>query len=74
MWGNTEVKIWRASVDDTPAAQPAGTVTAIDADGLLIACGDQHLRVHEMQPANRRRMPARDFARGYRVQVGDCFG
>jgi methionyl-tRNA formyltransferase len=74
MWGDTEVKIWRASVGQTPAAQAAGTVTAIDADGLLIACGDQPLRVHEMQLANRRRMPARDFAQGYRVQVGDCFG
>lgn len=69
----TDVKIWRSTVSIDPSTEVAGTVTAIEPDGLLIACGEHHLRVHEIQPANRRRMPARDFAQGYRVQVGDCF-
>ena len=70
---DAEVKIWRSSVSHTPTTQSAGTVMAIESDGLLIACGEHHLKIHELQPSNRRRMPARDFAQGYRVQVGDSF-
>jgi methionyl-tRNA formyltransferase len=68
-----EVKIWRAAVWATAHTQPPGTITAITPEGLCIACGEQQLLVHELQPANRRRMPARDFVQGYRVQQGDRF-
>lgn len=68
-----EVKIWRASVQETASTQAPGTVTAMTSEGLCIACGEQQLLVHELQPADRRRMSARDFAQGYRVQQGDHF-
>ncbi len=73
-WRDAEVKIWRATVDATASMQASGTVAGILPEGLLIACGEQHLLLQEMQPANRRRMPARDFALGYRMQQGDAFG
>lgn len=68
-----EVKFWRATVYPFPPTQPPGTVTAITPDGLCIACGQQQLLVQEVQPANRRRMSAKDFVQGYRVQQGDRF-
>ena len=72
-WRGTEVKIWRARVHATPQASPPGTITAVSPDGLCVACGAQQLLVQELQPANRRRMSAREFAQGYRVQPGDRF-
>lgn len=72
-WQGTEVKIWHAMVQTTPHAAPPGTITAVALEGLSVACGAQQLLVQELQPANRRRMSAREFAQGYRVQPGDRF-
>jgi methionyl-tRNA formyltransferase len=72
-WQGTEVKIWRTSVYATPHACAPGTITAVLPDGIAVACGDQQLLLHELQPANRRRMAAREFVQGYRVQPGERF-
>ena len=68
-----EVKIWRTTVWTAPPLQPPGTVTAVGPEGLSIACGKQQLLIHELQPANRRRMAAWDFVQGYRVCQGERF-
>jgi methionyl-tRNA formyltransferase len=68
-----EVKLWRATVWPHPPMQPPGTVTTITAEGLCVACGEQQLLVQEVQPANRRRMSAKEFVQGYHVQQGDRF-
>lgn len=73
MFGDVELKIWQASVYETLSTDVPGTVRSILPEGLLIACGTHHLLVREIQPVNRRRMSARDFALGYRVKEGDCF-
>src|SRR5262249_46866991 len=72
-WRGTEVKIWRAMVHTASHTAPPGTITAVLPDGLSVACGAQQLLVQELQPANRRRISAREFAQGYRVQPGDRF-
>lgn len=72
-WRGTEVKIWRAMVQTIPHAAPPGTITAVAPEGLFVACGAQQLLIQELQPANRRRLSAREFAQGYRVQPGDRF-
>jgi methionyl-tRNA formyltransferase len=72
-FGALDVKLWRAAVSDTSHAGAPGTVTAVLPEGLLVACGTGQLLIHELQPANRRRMPASDFAQGYRVQQGQRF-
>lgn len=72
-YNDIDVKIWRASASDVPASAPPGTVTAVAAEGIRVACGEGHLMLREMQPANRRRMSAQAFAQGYRVQPGDRF-
>jgi methionyl-tRNA formyltransferase len=73
VYQNVEVKIWRATVLDEPSHLPPGTVTAVTTAGICIACGAQQLAVLELQPANRRRMSARDFVQGYRIQQGHGF-
>jgi methionyl-tRNA formyltransferase len=72
-WRGTEVKLWRARVHAVPAASPPGTITAVLPEGLCVACGAGQLLVQELQPANRRRMSAREFVQGYRAQPGESF-
>lgn len=72
-FGDLDIKLWRTSVHATPHAEAPGTVTAVTPEGLLVACGTGQLFIHELQPANRRRIPASDFAQGYRVQPGQRF-
>jgi methionyl-tRNA formyltransferase len=72
-WRGTAVKIWRARVHAAPAASLPGTITAVLPEGLGVACGAEQLLVQELQPANRRRMSAREFSQGYRAQPGESF-
>jgi methionyl-tRNA formyltransferase len=73
MYHGLEIKIWRAAVLDESSPLPPGTVTALTPEGFYVACGSQQLVILELQPANRRRMSARDFVQGYRLQAGDRF-
>ena len=72
-YGDLDVKLWHTAVRDQSHAETPGTVTAVTPAGLLVACGTDQLFIHELQPANRRRMAASDFAQGYRVQQGQRF-
>ena len=71
--GDLSLKLWRSAVCEASHAEAPGTITAVTPDGLLVACGTGLLLVREVQPANKRRMPASDFAQGYRVQQGQRF-
>ena len=72
-WRGAEVKVWRTRVHAAPATAPPGTITAVLSEGLCVACGTEQLLLQELQPANRRRMSAREFAQGYRAQPGESF-
>jgi methionyl-tRNA formyltransferase len=60
-------------MDDALRASRPGTIRAIDADGLLVRCGDGAVRVLEVQPAGKARMAPVDWQRGRGVQIGDRF-
>ena len=51
-----------------------GTVLEAGEAGVLIACGQGSVRVTEVQPPGKRRMPAGEWVRGRGVSVGDRFG
>jgi methionyl-tRNA formyltransferase len=64
--------------EDEGAAGPApvepGTVLLADPDGgLVVATGAGAVRFHEVQPAGKRRMPARDWLLGGKVEPGARF-
>jgi len=67
--------IWRAEAE--PSAVPemaAATIVAAHGDELVVSCGGTtQLRLLEVQPEAKRRMVARDFLNGMRVQVGERF-
>jgi len=51
-----------------------GTVLAVGADGLLLACGEGSVRLTEVQPSGKPRMGARAWANGARIIQGVCLG
>ncbi len=65
-------------VREVPAAGPpaeAGTVVAVDGDGVRVACGEgSTLLLLEVQPESRRAMPAAAWAQGARVRPGARLG
>jgi methionyl-tRNA formyltransferase len=68
--------IWRAQPVSSPNAGAShGEVIAARGDELLVSCGEQTaVRLIEVQPESRKRMPVRDVISGLRVKVGDRFG
>ena len=68
------IKIHRAqfSTLDPEAAVP-GQVTALDPEGILVACADGTIELQELQESGRKRVDARAFISGRGIQVGDRF-
>ncbi|HYV31556.1 MAG TPA: methionyl-tRNA formyltransferase [Candidatus Binatia bacterium] len=63
------LKIWSAAVEPEGSGQP-GTIVGADRDGILVACGQQALRVLQLQRAGGRRLGAREFLAGNDLPVG----
>ena len=75
-WGRVngaEVKLFGARVAPRGSSREPGDVIAIDADGMLVACGGGAVRITLVQPAGKRRLPPLDWANGRGVAVGDRF-
>ncbi len=52
-----------------------GEVIVAHGDELFVKCGEQTaLRLFEVQPEARKRIPVRDFINGMHLKVGDRFG
>ena len=68
------LKVWHASVLPGVAGAPAGSVLRAHPQGLDVACGEGALRIHEVQPANARRMPVAAWLAGRAVGMGTTLG
>ncbi len=66
------VKIWEAAPVRGAGVAP-GTIAAIDADAMVVGCGEGGLRVRTVQPAGGKRMSAHAFATGRRLEAGARF-
>ncbi len=65
------IKCWQAesvSMQGTP-----GRVLAVDESGPVIACGDEALRITQMQKPGGRRLAASEFLSGHTVKPGMVF-
>ncbi len=63
-------------VDDIPheGDEPYGTVLAASAkEGLIVKCGVGAVKITELQPAGGKRMSARDFCNGRKIEKGQRF-
>lgn len=68
------VKLFSPSVaSDAPEGGAPGQVLACGG-GVVVACGEGAVRIGEIQPPGKRRMPAEDFARGRGLAPGERLG
>lgn len=60
--GDEQIKVWQASVTPAlPVMPAAGTVISADKRGIAIACGQDVLNLHTVQPAGKKAMSVADF-------------
>jgi len=69
------LKLWRAACvrAGNGGHAPPGTVVDAAPDRLVVACGEQALSLLELQKPGGRRLPVRDFLRGFPIDAGERF-
>lgn len=67
-----DIKLFGPRLMDGIKGKP-GEVIKVTGE-LLIACGSDAIRIGEVQPTGKKRMPAHDWARGRGAKVGDRLG
>jgi methionyl-tRNA formyltransferase len=70
--GGDPVKVWSAQVVDGAGAP--GRVLEVDDHGITVACGEQALRLTQLQRAGGKRLAAAEFLRGFPIVPGQCLG
>lgn len=65
------LKIWRADVADQ--AGPPGEIVRADKTGIIVGCGQQSLRVLELQLEGARRLSVQAFLAGHPLKPGTRF-
>jgi methionyl-tRNA formyltransferase len=67
----TRVKVFMATPQEPRDLAPGQPSVS---DGLYVGTGDGAVRLDEVQPATKRRMPGPDFARGLRLDGSERMG
>lgn len=70
MYGNNPLKLWQAEVVTPSGNAKPGQVIRADAEGVVIACGNDALRVSILQKPGGKRLPAREFLQGFALEGG----
>ena len=65
------LKIWKAEV--IQKSGEAGTILSADKNGILVSCGQDALRILELQRESGRRMSAAEFLAGHALRTGEMF-
>ncbi len=73
VWDGKHIKIWQAALDTGRGGQP-GEVLAVDEHRIVVACGEQALRLLELQSAGGKRLAAAAFIAGHALNRGSFFG
>ncbi|QTD45625.1 methionyl-tRNA formyltransferase [Ottowia testudinis] len=74
--GGETIKLWRSELDSCSRLPDVrhGQILSINDEGITVACGDGALRLTELQRPGGKRLPARDFLRGFALQPGQRLG
>ncbi len=74
--GTETIKLWDYEIHSyqrTPDKR-YGQILSIDNAGVLVACGEDALRLTSLQRAGGKRLPACEFLRGFPLQPGMVLG
>ena len=66
------LKIWKADVVECPGKP--GEILSADKKGIVVGCGQDALRILELQREGGRRMNAAEFLAGHALKTGEQFG
>ena len=66
------IKFWRADPQPGPNLKP-GTVTKTSSHGVVVACGQDHLRITNLQRAGGKSLPPGAFLAGFPITPGNQF-
>jgi methionyl-tRNA formyltransferase len=69
--GETTVKVWRTQPEQGTGAP--GEVLSVSPEGIVVACGEDALRLIELQKPGGRRLASADFLHGFPVAEGQRF-
>jgi methionyl-tRNA formyltransferase len=72
LWQGEILKIWKVRFEPGMHATP-GRVLRADGDGLVVACGENAVRILEIQRAGGRRLSAAAFLAGHPLAPGNEF-
>lgn len=70
MLGDKKMKIWKSKVVKSNSSKPAGTVLAVDKNGIEVACGENSLLIVELQMPNKKRMEVSEYIKGNSIELG----
>ena len=66
------LKLWKSKVvNEEPHSYEPGTVIDFTKNGFIVAAGEGILDIMEVQPANKRRMHAKDYINGHGIRLND---
>lgn len=68
-----QFKMLRSVVDPTPDTKSNGHLIDVTEQGLLVACGQNRIRITELQLEGRRKMTVGEFIKGFRFRAGAFF-
>ncbi len=66
--GGRRLRVWRAAVDPRGHEGHPGQILAATANGIEIATGQGRLRLLELQPEGKRRMPVADYLNAHSLE------
>jgi methionyl-tRNA formyltransferase len=81
------LKIWKAEIVEKDSGRDSalrcpdaaerrpypGDILSADKNGIVVACGENALRILELQPESGRRMNAAEFLAGHALKAGEKF-
>ncbi|TWT04673.1 methionyl-tRNA formyltransferase [Planomicrobium sp. CPCC 101079] len=73
VYNEANIKIWWAEERSTSKNGKPGEVLELADDAILVQTGDGVLAITELQPAGKKRMAAKDYLKGPKIQAGDYF-
>lgn len=74
MLDSKKVKIFKSDVVESNHNTAAGTVINIEKESFTVACGNNALKILELQLEGKKRMDTKSFLAGYKLEKGSLLG
>lgn len=74
MLDNKKIKIFKSDVAEINHNAAAGTIIDVDKNSITVACGNNALKIFELQLEGKKRMDTKSFLAGYKLEKGSLLG